>query len=76
MDNWGYGPEEYEIEQDSHLRSLGRRTRKAQREAKDAIIHLDKCLKEREQLIAISFMATVTSLIVAVIAIMAMYGNQ
>lgn len=75
MDNWGYGPEDYEIEQDQYLRSLNRKSRKAEREAKDAIIRLNRCLREREQLIAICFMASMTVLIMAIITAAAVYGH-
>jgi 16S rRNA G1207 methylase RsmC len=72
-DDWGMTQETYEVEQDQHLREL--RYTKAEAEAEQAIRHLTSCLEQKSWLIIIATTATITSMVMALIAATLLYGH-
>jgi hypothetical protein len=58
-DEWGMTAEDHEVEQDAMLRSLA--SRKAEREARDALISLAKCVR-RNRLMTLAFIILIGSI--------------
>lgn len=67
--------EDYEIEQDLHLRELGERTRKAEVEAQQAILHLAECHDQHNKMLAITLLISMVALVLASIIGYLVYGQ-
>lgn len=65
-DEWGMTAEDYEIEQDAHLRKLNAGTKKAERETEVAIRNLTDCLRQRRVLVAMNIFASTAIMVLSI----------
>jgi hypothetical protein len=67
--------EDYEVEQDRYLRTLGAKSQSAEDELRDALLALLKCHQERRQLVVTAILAVLTSFILATALAFFIYGH-
>lgn len=74
-DDWGMTAEDFEIEQDAHLREMGERTRRAEKEAERAILNLAECTVQHNKMLFITGIIATVALMLATIVGYLVYGH-